>query len=139
MMRELIPREVLEENLVATSSYVRLVVVGEPSSAMASMLSALHRHPAGPVSLLQLPPTREGLGPVEKPDVVEPEESAGKNVPTVYVFPVDPPREVHKQFCGKHAAAELGNPLRRSPWRLFCRLATPPSVTGGFTSSKPHS
>ena len=50
------------------------------SSAIASMLSAVHRHPARAVRLLEVPAGRQRRAAIEDADVVEAEEAALEDV-----------------------------------------------------------
>lgn len=45
--------------------------------------------------LLQLTRHREGLGPVEYPDVVEAQEAATKQISAVRILSINPPKQTH--------------------------------------------
>ena len=59
---------------------------------------AVESHPCGAVGLLQKSARRQRLGTIEHTDVVEPEESAGKEIISFGVFAVHPPGKVEHQF-----------------------------------------
>lgn len=51
--------------------------------------------------LLQLSRHREGLGPVEHPDVVEAKETAAKQISAVWILSIDPPKQTRRYLTMK--------------------------------------
>src|SRR5690242_5377706 len=76
---------------------VNLVVPGQ-FQRDAQQVQAIHRHPARAVRLVDKAARRQGLAAIEYADVVEPEETALKNVPALGVLAVDPPREIQQEL-----------------------------------------
>ena len=53
-------------------------------------------HPRRAVRLLQESSSRERLRPIEHPNVIKAEKTAGKEIITLSVLPIHPPREVEQ-------------------------------------------
>ena len=90
-------------------------------------------HPAGGVGLLE-PATDREMGPVDRADVVQPQEPAFEQVGAVGVLAVHPPGEVHQQLV-EHPAEEVEVPGAVDGEHLERR----PGLHGGLTSPKSHS
>ena len=73
------------------------VVVGQHHRDL-QQVQRVAGHPRGTVALLQHPGYRQVAGPVERPDVVQPEEAALEDVVAARVLAVHPPGEVHQQL-----------------------------------------
>ena len=86
---------------------------------------AVERHPGGAVGLLQMAAGRQRAGTVEDADVVESEEAAGEEVPSLRVLPVDPPGEVEQQLLERALEERVD---RAGPWRRSsCTPASRPT------------
>ena len=66
-------------------------------------------HPGRAVGLLQMPAGGQRFGPIEHPDIVQAEKTAGKHMVAVGVFPVHPPGEVEQQLL-EHPGEKLAVP-----------------------------
>src|SRR5262245_33803471 len=66
----------------------------------------VHTHPACPIGLLQLHFTVQLNAAVKYPYIIKSEKAPFKNVVAVWVFSIDPPREIDNLL--------LKNPLKKS-------------------------
>src|SRR3954471_24622813 len=98
---------------------------------------AVKSHPSCTVRLVEVTPCGKGSTSIEDANVVEPEESTGKNILPLRVLSVDPPVEVlHQALERSFQEAHVGSPqFAFDVKEEQCRHAW----TGGFTSLKFHS
>src|SRR5205823_13009625 len=78
---------------------------------------AIKSHPRGAVRLLEKSAGRQRFRAVENADVIEPEETARKEVVAFGVFAVHPPGEVEQQLL-EHAFKKRGVALAAWPSHL---------------------
>src|SRR5258707_7256590 len=98
--------EVLPE--LAGDVLVTVVLAGQLERD-AEHVQAIHRHPARPVGLFDVPARRQRRAAIEYPDVVQPEKTALKDVPAFGVLSVYPPGEVQHQLV-KHSRQKFAIP-----------------------------
>ena len=77
--------------------FVGFVVLGQFQGHF-EHIEAIHGHPSRAVGLFQMPAAWNGRTAVENPNIVQPQKAAFKNVFALRVLPIDPPREVQRQF-----------------------------------------
>jgi len=87
--------EMLEE--LAGDIFVDRVVLGEFESDVEHRETE-ESHPSSSIGLTHRSSSRETLGPVERTDVVETEETSFENVESVLILAVDPPSEVEEKL-----------------------------------------
>src|SRR5262249_35250964 len=87
--------EVLPE--LAGDVLVSIVLAGQ-LQRNAEHVQAVHRHPAGPVGLLEVSARGQRRAPVENTNVVKAEKPALEDVSTLRVLAIDPPGEVEHQL-----------------------------------------
>src|SRR5690606_30574123 len=68
--------------------------------------------PTGAICLFQLHLTRKMKTAVEYSDIIQAEKAALKDIVTIDVFPVDPPREIDQQFL-KYLFQKIDIPCSR--------------------------
>src|SRR5277367_7191430 len=100
------PGEMLDESV--GDLLVHLVVLSQNERDL-QHAQAVEGHPCGAVGLVHVPAGREWSTAIENPDVVEPEESACKNVTALWILTVDPPVEIqHQSLEGAFQEAQVG-------------------------------
>ncbi len=130
--------EVLEE--LAGDIFVGDVVLGE-FERDSHHVEGIGRHPARRVGLIQTPAERQLRSTIERPDVVEPEKTALKDVVAGRILAIDPPGKVHQKFledafeedvvgAAVHLMLDLEDAIRRPGVHRRVGVAEGPFVGG---------
>src|SRR5437016_524670 len=64
----------------------------------AHQIQTVHRHPTGPVGLIDISAGRQRSAPIKYSDVIEAEEPALEDVASGSILAIDPPREIQHQL-----------------------------------------